>query len=134
MVIIVPKHHPLTKQEKVSVADTLLYPKVWFSKRSGIRAVVESIYKKEKNKATIAFEVSEDETVAGLVGQGFGLAMIPRLDFLDKLEDIEIIEIESLKKQRLYYAAYPNDRKLSAELEDFISFIKKESLDLKDIN
>lgn len=123
LVLIVPKKHPLTELEKVTVADTLQYPQVWFSPRSGMRPLIEQVYQKETEQPQIAFEVSEDETVAGLVAQGFGLALMPRLDFLDTLEDIDIISIEELKKARVYYAAYRNNKPLPKDVRNFIDFI-----------
>lgn len=132
LVLIVPKKHPLTNLEKVTVADTLPYPQVWFSQRSGMRPLIDQIYQKEKERPLIAFEVSEDETVAGLVSQGFGLALMPKLDFLDTIEDIEVIELEDLKKARIYYAAYRNNKPLSKDLRNFIDFIAATS-ELSDI-
>lgn len=123
MVLIVPKKHPLIDQENVTISDTLPYPQVWFSPRSGMRPLIEQIYSKEKERPQIAFEVSEDETVAGLVSQGFGLALMPKLDFLNSLEDIEIIELDDLKKARIYYAVYRNNKPLSQDLSNFIDFI-----------
>ncbi|MGT2910735.1 LysR family transcriptional regulator [Streptococcus cameli] len=123
MVLVVPKHHPLSELDNVTIQDTLDYPQVWFSKRSGIRPVVEGIFEKEKERPQIAFEVSEDETVAGLVSQGFGLAIMPRLDFLTSIPDIDIIEIDSIKNSRIYYAAYRNNKPLPECLHHFIDFI-----------
>lgn len=132
LVLIVPKKHPLTALEKVTVSDTLPYPQVWFSPRSGMRPLIDHIYQREKERPLIAFEVSEDETVAGLVSQGFGLALIPKLDFLDSVENIEVIELDDLRKARIYYAAYRNNKPLSKDLRNFIDFIAATS-ELSDI-
>lgn len=133
LVVIVPKNHPLAHQESITLEDTLPFPQVWFSKRSGIRPIIEQIYEKVSNKPQIAFEVSEDETVAGLVAQGFGLAVIPKFDFLDSLEGIQIFEVATLKKARIYYAAYRNDVLPTPELSLFLDFLRLASSDLSDI-
>ncbi|HFH9837314.1 TPA: LysR family transcriptional regulator [Streptococcus suis] len=133
LVLIVPKHHPLSEKNSLSLADTLDYPQVWFSKRSGMRPVIEQLFSAFDHQPQVAFEVSEDETVAGLVAQGFGLAIIPNFDFLENIEDIEVIELEELKKSRVYYAAYRNDKELSQELQYFIDFITTSSVYLGDI-
>lgn len=127
MVLVVPKKHPLSLLETITVEDTLDYPQVWFSKRSGIRPVVEEIYKEFKQRPQVVFEVSEDETVAGLVSQGFGLAIMPRLDFLASISDIEVLDIASLKESRIYYAAYRNNKILPLHLRKFIDFIGSHS-------
>lgn len=133
LVLIVPKHHPLSQQASLTLVDTLNYPQVWFSKRSGLRPVIDQLFSVFDSQPQVAFEVSEDETVAGLVAQGFGLAIIPNFDFLNNIEDIEVIELEELKKARVYYAAYRNDKELSQELQYFIDFITTSSIDLRDI-
>ncbi|WP_245871483.1 LysR family transcriptional regulator [Streptococcus penaeicida] len=74
MVIVVPKGHELSQLEKVTLEDTLAYSQIWFSKKSGVRPVVEELYKDYKNQINITFEVEEDETIAGLVSQNFGIA------------------------------------------------------------
>lgn len=134
LVVIVPKNHPLAHQESITLEDTLPFPQVWFSKRSGIRPIIEQIYEKANSKPQVAFEVSEDETVAGLVAQGFGLAIIPKFDFLDSLDDITIIEVEALKKARIYYAAYRNDVLPTPELSLFLDFLRTSSPELPDIH
>ncbi|MGT2715939.1 LysR family transcriptional regulator [Streptococcus respiraculi] len=133
LVLIVPKQHPLSAQETVTLEDTLIFPQVWFSKRSGVRPVIEQLYQPFEDKPQIAFEVSEDETVAGLVAQGFGLAIIPKFDFLSSIEDIEVIEMDALKDARIYYAAYRKDKLLSTDLKNFIDFITTSSMELGDI-
>ena len=133
LVVIVPKNHPLAKQKGVTLEDTLPFPQVWFSKRSGIRPVIEQLYEKINGKPQIVFEVSEDETVAGLVAQGFGLAIIPKFDFLNNFDDIQIVEVDNLKKARIYYAAYRNDILPTPELALFLDFLRIRSTELSDI-
>ncbi|HFI0150071.1 TPA: LysR family transcriptional regulator [Streptococcus suis] len=133
LVLIVPKHHPLSQSNPISLADTLDYLQVWFSKRSGMRPVIEQLFSSFDKQPQVAFEVSEDETVAGLVAQGFGLAILPKFDFLNSIEDVTIIELEELKKARVYYAAYRKDKDISPELSNFIDFITTSSKDLTDI-
>ncbi|HEL2057415.1 TPA: LysR family transcriptional regulator [Streptococcus suis] len=133
LVLIVPKHHPLASQSHLTLADTLAYPQVWFSKRSGMRPLLDTLFADFDHKPMVAFEVSEDETVAGLVAQGFGLAIIPKFDFLEKLEDVQIIELEELRKARIYYAAYKKEKDLSKDLQDFLHFITSKSDQLQDI-
>ena len=127
LVLIVPKGHPLSAKEQVTVEDTLDYPQVWFSKRSGMRPVLEQVFSEISKRPKIAFEVSEDETVVGLVAQQFGIAIAPKADFLKDFDDIDIIPIKSLKNRRVYYAAYHKGKELHNDLKNFIDFIATQS-------
>lgn len=122
MVIVVPKNHQLAQKEHVSIADTLAYPQIWFSKKSGVRPVVEKLYQDQMDKVKIQFEVEEDETIASLVAQNFGIAILPKLDFLKTL-DVEIIELDELKKSRYYYMAYLKNISQPPAIKAFINYV-----------
>ncbi|MBA2794903.1 LysR family transcriptional regulator [Streptococcus porcinus] len=124
MVIVVPKNHELTKLEEVTLEDTLPYSQIWFSKKSGVRPVIEELYKNYKNQINITFEIEEDETIAGLVAQNFGIAILPKLEFLKTL-DVDIIEVEALKNSRYYYMAYLNSTTHAPAIQDFINYVSK---------
>ncbi len=42
----------------------------------------------------IAYETEEDQVIAGLVAQGFGIAVVPYMDILQKL-NVNILQIRS---------------------------------------
>ena len=44
IVLIVPRGHPLAKRHSVDLADTLPFKQVFFSKRSGMRQVVDELF------------------------------------------------------------------------------------------
>lgn len=125
MVIVVPKGHELSQLENVTLEDTLPYSQIWFSKKSGVRPVVEELYKDYKNQVNIIFEVEEDETIAGLVSQNFGIAILPKMDFL-KTIDVDIIEVDALKNSRYYYLAYLNNKTQAPAIQDFIDYVSKQ--------
>lgn len=125
MVIVVPKGHELSQLENVTLEDTLPYSQIWFSKKSGVRPVVEELYKDYKNQVNITFEVEEDETIAGLVSQNFGIAILPKMDFL-KTIDVDIIEVDALKNSRYYYLAYLNNKTQAPAIQDFIDYVSKQ--------
>ena len=50
---------------------------IYFTKESGMRDVVEQLFEAVKDKPKIAYETEEDQVVAGLVAQGFGIAIVP---------------------------------------------------------
>lgn len=102
LVLIVPKNHPLAKNHSVDLTETLSYPQVYFSEGSGMRGVVEELFSKIDGKPVIAYETEEDQVVAGLVAAGFGIAVVPYMDMLLRL-DVKIIQIAHPLWERSFY-------------------------------
>lgn len=99
LVLIVPKEHPLSEKHTVDLTETLSYPQIFFAKSSGIRAVVDRMFSSIKAEPEIAYETEEDQVIAGLVAQGFGIAIVPYMDLLLKL-DLKILQISSPECER----------------------------------
>ena len=102
LVLIVPKNHPLAKNHSVDLTETLPYPQVYFSEGSGMRGVVEELFSKIDGKPVIAYETEEDQVVAGLVAAGFGIAVVPYMDMLLRL-DVKIIQIAHPLWERSFF-------------------------------
>lgn len=102
LVLIVPKDHPLSKKHSVDLAETLPYPQVYFSEGSGLRGVVEELFAQIEGEPIIAYETEEDQVVAGLVAGGFGIAVVPYMEMLLRL-DVKIIQIAHPSWERSFY-------------------------------
>ena len=94
LVLIVPRNHPLARFHTVDLADTLPYPQVYFSKGSGLRDVIDGLFDQIGGWPHIAYETEEDQVIAGLVAHGFGIAVVPYMDLLLRL-DVKILQIRS---------------------------------------
>ena len=106
IVLIVPRNHPLASKHSVDLAETLPYPQVFFSPDSGMRHVVDELFERIGAKPIIAYETAEDQVVAGLVAQGFGIGIVPYMEMLLKL-DVKIIQIFSPSWERNFYMISP---------------------------
>ena len=104
LVLIVPKGHPLEERSSIDLKDTLSYPHIAFSKRSGLRYVIDKLFHKCGGYPQIAYSMEEDQGVAGLVGAGFGIAVVPKMPILSYMP-VSIIEIEKPSWERLFYMA-----------------------------
>ncbi len=102
IVLIVPQEHPLAARHGVDLSETLAYPHIFFSKDSGMRSVVESLFARLGKRPVVAYETEEDEVIAGLVAQGFGIAVVPYMDLLLKL-DVKILQIGAPAYERQFF-------------------------------
>lgn len=122
LVMIVPNGHPLADRESIGLAETLGYPAVWFAKGSGLRKVVDGMYEQVGGKPISVVETEEDEVIAGLVAAGFGIAVVPDMDMLHKL-DISVLEITSPPYHRDFFMAWDDSVFMSPAAQRFRSFV-----------
>lgn len=132
LVLITPKGHPLAKKRtrSINLAQTADYPYVCFDRNSGIRSVVDEMLNKSDITVRIAYETEEDQVIAGLVANGFGIAVVPYMDILEKMS-VEIFEIKSPEYERSFYIVNDNSKYMSPAVEAFRSYIIENSGDLK---
>ncbi len=122
LVMIVPKSHPLAGLESVDLADTLEYPAVFFAEGSGLRRVVDRMYDKIGGRPDSFIETEEDEVIAGLVASGFGTAVVPYMDMLQKL-DISVLKISSPPYRRDFFMVQDDSIFLPPAAQRFRSFV-----------
>ena len=122
LVLIVPKNHPLALRHSVDLAEALPYPQVYFSKGSGLREVVDGLFSAAGGAPQIAYETEEDQVIAGLVAQGFGIAVVPYMDLLLKL-DLAILEISAPPYKREFFLIHNDELFLPPAARDFRQFV-----------
>lgn len=120
LVLITSKGHPLAKKMKrsINLAETAGYSYVCFDKNSGIRSIFDEMLKKADITVKVAYETEEDQVIAGLVANGFGIAVVPYMDILEKMS-VEIFEIESPEYERSFYMVNDNSTYMSPAVETF---------------
>ena len=122
LVLIVPKEHPLADRHTINLTETLSYPQIFFEKRSGIRAVVDQMFAAIEAEPDIAYETEEDQVIAGLVAQGFGIAIVPYMDLLLKL-DLKILQISSPACERSLFMVNNEQVYLPPAVRHFRQFV-----------
>ena len=122
LVLIVPSNHPLAEYDSITLEHTLEYPQIVFSEKSGLRYIVDSLFDSIGKKPTIAYEIEEDQVIAGLVSNNFGIAIVPYMPIL-KFMDVKTIEIVSPTWERNFYLGILKDKALTPIAENFKSFV-----------
>ena len=112
-VVVVPPGHPLSEKESVTLAETLPYPYVYFSKKGGLRVPIDAMFRAIGAQPKIAYETEEDTVVAGMTAAGFGIAVVPDHPVLRGM-DVKILPITDPDPSRTAYLC----RKRSAQLPE----------------
>ena len=122
LVLIAPKDHPLAGRHSVDLLEALPYPQVYFSRSSGLRDLVDSLFTAVGGTPIIAYETEEDQVIAGLVAQGFGIAVVPYMDLLLKL-DLAILQISAPPYRRDFFLVTNDAVFLSPAAQAFCTFV-----------
>ena len=129
MVVITPQDHPLAEKEKVSLEELLPYPFIGFSRSSGLRSVVDQMFEKAGGHPLTVAETEEDQVVAGLTAQGFGVSVVPFMDLLKRLS-VKILEIEFPENDRYFYMISDGRAFLPPAAQRFREFVMDDDHDL----
>lgn len=128
LVLITPKGHPLACADEISLSDTEGYRQVFFDRSSGIRRVIEKMFDDAGILPDIAYETEEDQVIAGLVAKGFGIAVVPYMDMLHKL-DVEIMKIKSPSHERRFLMVTDDHVFIPPAAVDFMNFVKEKCME-----
>ena len=128
LVVIVANEHPLAKKESIDLREIDGYPFIGFSEKSGIRPIIEELFKKADIKPNIICEVEEDNSVAGLVEIDYGIAVMPRISSL-KHYNVKVLPITNPKHERYIYLATLKNRYLTPSVNLFKKYILEYSKD-----
>lgn len=131
LVVIVAKNHPLAKQESVDLSKLEEYPFVFYSERSGIRPLIDKLFKQVDVTPKIICEVEEDNAVAGLVDIDYGIAVIPNISSL-KHYDVKVLPIINPPHERYIYMATLKNKYLTPSVKLFKNYTMEYSKALEE--
>ena len=126
LVLITPKDHPLAGRHTVDLAEAAAYPQIVFEKNAGLRDVVDRMYAAVGVQPRNACETEEDQVIAGLVAQGFGVAVVPYMDLLLRL-DLHILQIASPPCERKLYMVHDGRNFLPPAVARFCQFVEQQT-------
>jgi len=124
LVVVVPKNHELSKYKEIDLIKTVGYKHIAFTKSSGLRPVIDNLFKKINKKQDISYEVEKDESMARLVAEDFGIAVMPNIPFL-KYFNVDVIKLKSPVYSRNIYMAKLKDKYVSPAVDEFSKFVLK---------
>lgn len=102
--VVVPNGHPLERRNAISLREVASYPQIMFSKTSGFRKLQEQVFAAEGITVHPVCSAEEIEVITGLVGNGFGISVLPYMDIVH-LHNLVTIPVQtSIWKSKFYIA------------------------------
>lgn len=124
LVLIVPTDHPLAAKDTIDLIETIPYPQIFFTKKSGLRPIIDDLFIQIGQQPKIAYEVEEDQVIAGLVSKNFGIAVTPNMPILKSM-NLKVLNITSPNFERIFYLAVMKDKYLAPVVLEFKTFVIK---------
>ena len=95
MIIITPVGHPLSKKEQVSIHDLEHYPLIGYDRTSGLGRFTSRTYTSYTLHPNIICESPDENAIASLVAEDFGIALVADVAILDhfKLEKLHLSDV-----------------------------------------
>ncbi|MDY4487401.1 MAG: LysR family transcriptional regulator [Candidatus Limivicinus sp.] len=126
LVLVVPADHPLAAQPTVDLAELGEEPFIQFAPGSGLRYVVDDLFRQAGITPRTAYEIQEDQVIAGLVAHGFGIAIVPYMEMLLRL-NVKILQIARPRPDRRFYLVTDPAVSLSPAASGFRDFVLSRS-------
>lgn len=125
LLILVPKTHPLADKDKVSLSVLNEYPVIGYDHTSGMGKEMKNICKKYHLHPHIAVECPDENSIAALVAEDFGIALTACADTLSSFH-VQTLHPEEEDMYHSIYMAYLKDRYRIPATNRFIRFVEKE--------
>lgn len=124
MVVVVPENHPLADHNSVSLAQTIDYPYVYYSKQSGLRPYLDQQINNLDLDLKIVCELEEDHSILGFVGQDYGIAIMPNIPSIGSFPVKKLKITDTLEDRNIYLAVKKNNLEIPV-LKKFYDFCLK---------
>ena len=121
LVAIVPFGHELADRESVTLPELLKYPYVDYSDYVGLKPTIYRILESEGLTPKIAAKAPDEESIAGLVSEGFGVSFVAKVFSLESF-DVVKLKVEREDCYRTIYMTHMKDRYLTPAVMRFIQY------------
>lgn len=122
LVVIVSKQHPFAKFDEIDLCQIADEKIVYYDTQSGIRPLIDSLFKQVDITPNIVCEVEEDSAVVGLVDVNYGIAVVPNIDIINSFS-LKKLKIINPPHERYIYLATVKNRYLTPAVHTLCNYI-----------
>lgn len=118
-----PINHPLADKEDLQLTDLAPFDIIMFSKRSGLRPLMDQFFNQAGFRPKIKYEIEEDHTIIGLVQYGMGVALVPNLPQLDQ-SHVVLRHLLGMNLDHQLYLVTRKNHFLTPSVQRFNQFVR----------
>lgn len=130
MIVITPPGHPLASHKTLSIHDLESYPVIGYDRTSGLGRYTSRIYASYNIHPDIICDSPDENAIASLVSENFGVALVANVDILDYFK-LEKLHLTDVRLSHTVYLGYMKSQYQIPAVKNFISFIQKEGTNLE---
>ena len=124
IVAILPTGHPLSRKEALQAADFADYQVLGYNRHSGLGKYTRSFFKEHGIAPNFICESPDENGIASLVAQGFGIALVADVDTIYR-DDICIRPLISSESfSHTVYMGYMRGKYQLPAVQRFIAFVR----------
>ena len=124
IVAILPAGHPLSRKEALQAADFADYQVLGYNRHSGLGKYTRSFFKEHGIAPNFICESPDENGIASLVAQGFGIALVADVDTIYR-DDICIRPLISSESfSHTVYMGYMRGKYQLPAVQRFIAFVR----------
>ena len=124
IVAILPAGHPLSRKEALQAADFADYQVLGYNRHSGLGKYTRSFFKEHGITPNFICESPDENGIASLVAQGFGIALVADVDTIYR-DDICIRPLISSESfSHTVYMGYMRGKYQLPAVQRFIAFVR----------
>lgn len=120
---VVPPGHPLAQKASTTLAEVSRYPMILSTDKTHF---TEDLFRGKGLSLNVVLRMGEDYAIANLVGQRFGVSVLPQNEQLAAC-GVHLLPLEDREAFRTFYLVTSRNRVLSPQAEAFCSFALEES-------
>jgi DNA-binding transcriptional LysR family regulator len=120
--LITPLDHPLANRQEIDLIETAHYPYIFYNEKSGLRPVIDELFKSINIEPQISFMLDDDRTVCSFVAANFGIAIVPNICGLDRYP-VKVIKINKPVYERYIYLSFCAEKYMTPSVKRFKNFI-----------
>lgn len=127
MIVIPPLGHPLASKKEITLHDLERYPLIGYERASGLSRFTRQTYISYGINPDIFCESPDENAIASLVAEDFGIALVADTDALDHFQ-LHRLHLSDISLHHAVYMAYLKGHYQIPCVNNFISFVKKEGI------
>lgn len=120
--VIVPKHHEYANRESIRLEEIKDEPFISIKRGNALRHIVDKLFKQAGITMNETFSGEEMHTVAGFVGAGLGVSLIPNIKGLNE-HNVSKIRVSEPICERKIGVSWVKGRYLSPAGQQFKSYL-----------
>lgn len=125
LVIVSPEQHPIADEPEVPLVKLTRYPVIGYDRASWMGAYTGHLYRKYQLHPNIIMECPDEYSIAALVRENFGIALMPRTDILEQADGIRIHTLKGLEIYHQTFMFWMKNRYRLPAVERFTEYMKQ---------